>query len=201
MALVVNPPSDSFLAAVQNLTPPGRAFPRDADTLMAQVFAVPADALANVRAAALALANVEADPAYTLGLLADWEADYGLPDPCSPLNGTIEQRRASLLAKIASLGGQSIAYLTAVAALLGYAITIEEFTPAAPPVSSPSTGAPMNYAWRYAWLVNAPGVVVQRAAPGLSTASDPLWTISTTELACRLGALKPAHTVMLFNYG
>jgi uncharacterized protein YmfQ (DUF2313 family) len=199
MTLLSNPPPDAFLAAVCALPPPGRAFPRDADTLMAKVFTPPADALAAVRAVALQLANVEADPALTTELLAEWEAEYGLPDPCSPLNPSVGQRRASLLAKIASLGGQSIAYYTAVAAALGFTITITEFKPFRLGISTLGTPL-MGPGWEFVWQVNAPSVTVAWFHLGASVLGDPFWSIGNTELQCRLNAIKPAHTLLLFKY-
>ncbi len=199
MGLIVNPPPDAFLAAVQSLPPPGRAFPRDTDTLMAKVFTPPADALANVRAVALQLVNVEADPSQTLELLTEWEADYGLPDPCTPLGASIEQRRASLAAKVAGRGGQSKAYFIAVAAALGFAITIDEFTPFT--IGWSKVGAPiMGPSARFVWRVNAPSITVSRFTIGRSAIGDPLWTIGNTELECRLRAIAPAHTLLLFQY-
>ena len=113
---VTIPPPDAMLSSVQSLPPPGRAFPRDTDTLMAQLFSVKADVLTAVRQFILNLVNVEADPTLTTELLPDWEADFGLPDPCTVANPSTDQRRASLLAKIASQGGQSPEYFISVAA-------------------------------------------------------------------------------------
>ncbi len=198
-ALIVNPPPDSFLAAVQSLPPPGRAFPRDPDTLMATVFTPPADALASVRASALQLINVEADPTLAEQTLADWEADYGLPDPCSPLGGSVEQRRASLLAKIATIGGQSPGYYIAVAAALGYVITITEYKPFR--LGWASLGAAlMGPGWQFVWDVNAPSITVSRFTLGRSALGDPFWTIGNTELECRIRAIAPAHTMVRFKY-
>jgi uncharacterized protein YmfQ (DUF2313 family) len=196
--LVANPPADAFLAALQFLMPPGRAFPRD-DTFMAQLLSVPADALATIRAAALQLANVEADPTLTLQLLADWEADFGLPDPCSTANPSIEQRRLSLLAKIASLGGQSRDYFINVAAALGFTITITEFSPFS--LGRATWGENLlGPGWAFVWQVNAPLITVSRLLLGQGVWGDPFWTIGNTELQCRLKSIAPAHTFVTFNY-
>jgi uncharacterized protein YmfQ (DUF2313 family) len=69
----------------------------------------------------------ESDPGQKVELLAAWERAYGLPDHCSPLNATIQDRQAALVARIASRGEQWIAHYVAVAAALGYTITITEF--------------------------------------------------------------------------
>ncbi|WP_428485939.1 YmfQ family protein [Rhodopila sp.] len=196
---MTNPPSAAFLAAVQALPPPGRAFPSDPTTIQAQVFTPPADALLNVRAIALQLANVEADPAFTTELLPDWEADFGLPDPCSAPGASVEQRRASLLARIASLGGQSPGYYIAVAAALGFTISITEFIPFRLGVAQ--LGQPLlSPGWQFVWQVNAPAITVSYFKLGQSVWGDPFWSVGNTELQCRIRALAPAHTLVLFKY-
>lgn len=198
--LVVNPPPAAFLAAVQALPPPGRAFPPDTDTLQAKVFTPPANALAAVRAVALQLVNVEADPTLTTEMLPDWELDFGLPDPCSAPSPSTEQRRASLLAKIASLGGQSAAYFIGVAAALGFTVTITTFKPFRLGGGAKWGDPLMGPGWQFVWRVNAPEITVSRFKLGGSVWGDPFWTIGNTELECRIRALAPAHTLVIFAY-
>ena len=199
MTLLQNQPADAILGAVQTLPPPGRAFPRDAGTLMAAVFTPPSDALQNVRAAALQLANTETDPSQTTLLLTEFEADWGLPDPCSVASASTDQRRASLLAKMASQGGQSRAYYIAVAALLGFAVTITEFKTFDLGVSS--WGDPLaGPGWQFVWQVNAPTITVSYFELGESSWGDAFWTVGNTELECRIRAIAPAHTLVIFSY-
>ena len=60
--------------------------------------------------------------------LADWEAEYGLPDPCFSGQTGFEQRIAAVRSKFGALGGQSPAYFICLAKSIGYDITIEEPT-------------------------------------------------------------------------
>ncbi|MGF3027541.1 putative phage tail protein [Methylobacterium aquaticum] len=60
--------------------------------------------------------------------LPDWEAEYGLPDPCGPGNATTEARIAAVRARFGARGGASPAYFVCLAASLGYRVTIEEPT-------------------------------------------------------------------------
>ncbi len=60
--------------------------------------------------------------------LPDWEAEYGLPDPCTPGGFTTESRIAAVRARFGARGGSSPAYFVCLAAALGYRITIEEPT-------------------------------------------------------------------------
>ncbi len=158
-------------------------------------------AVLRLRQATVQFLDVEADPSRAIALLPDWENDFGLPDSCSPADPTLQQRHASLLAKIASSpGGQSAAYYIGVAAQLGYTITITTFAVSCYGISvygDPCRGI----AWRFAWQVNAPEITVQCAEYGSSAYGDPFWTISDTELECRLSKIQPAYGVLWFQFG
>ena len=108
-----------FQAAEQYLLPQGRAWPRAVAALLTAFVGAIGDAFFALRQAMVQFLDVEADPSQAVDLLPDWENDYGLPDSCSPANPTLQQRHASLLAKIASSpGGQSAGLLHRIAAQL-----------------------------------------------------------------------------------
>lgn len=189
-----------FLQQFMDLPPPGRAFSGDPDTVQAQVFTPPANALANLHAGAMLLLEQEADPSYTEQLLPEWETDWGLPDECTPANPTVAQRRAALLAKIASQGGQSKAYFIAVAAAMGYTITITECKPFR--LGSSKFGDPLGGpGWQFVWIVNCPQITFRPFKLGSSKFGEPFGVISATDLQCRLNMIAPAHTLLLFNFG
>ncbi|WP_058617627.1 putative phage tail protein [Methylobacterium indicum] len=73
--------------------------------------------------------------------LADWEAEYGLPDPCGPGGLTTEGRVAAVAARFRARGGASPAYFVCLAATLGYTVTIEEPTQFLCDVSSVGTNS------------------------------------------------------------
>lgn len=176
-----------FLRQLEDLAPPGRAFSRDPDTVQHAVFTPPANALAAAHAAAMRLLEQEADPALTSDLLGEWETDYGLPDPCTRPGATPDERRAALLAKIASLGGQSAAYFTQVAAAFGYTIDIIDPRPS---VWGRVWGLPFGGpGWAHVWIVKVLSIRV------------PPVRFDNTEFECRMRAVMPAHTVLIFDYG
>ena len=189
-----------FQTAVQSLLPRGRAWPRSLTSLLAAVAGAIGDAFFGLRQVVVNFLDVESDPGQAIALLPDWEADYGLPDSCSPANPSIEQRHASLLAKIAaSPGGQSAAYYIGVAAQLGYTITITTWRASC--FGTMTFGSPiLGVAWRFAWRVNAPSVTVQDFAFGASVFGDPFWTISDTELECRIAKIQPAYGELWFQF-
>jgi uncharacterized protein YmfQ (DUF2313 family) len=189
-----------FLRAIQGLLPPGPAWPRDDDAVLTQVVQGVNDAVYAHHRATLVLSEVEADPHFTTDLLPDWENDYGLPDPCTPLNATLEQRRLALLAKMRARGGQSPAYFISVADALGYTITIQRFFPFR--VSAGRIGDPLyGQGWIFAWRVHAPTTSVVPFRVGRSAAGEPLRSWGNTQLECVLRRIAPANTIVQFAYG
>lgn len=139
----------------------------------------------------------EADPRTTFYLLPDWERVLGLPDPCAGRLPTIELRRAAVVAKITLRGKQSRPFFIALAAKLGFAITITEFKqyPVMSPVNAPLCGWP----WCFTWQVNAQLNTV-RYFSVMSGVSQPLSVWGNALLECVIRRFKPAHTVVQFSY-
>ncbi len=191
-----------YLAQLQALLPQGPAWPRDAEAELTRLLTAWADELARVDGRAADLVE-EADPRTTAELLADWERVAGLPDACvEALAGTqtTAQRRAALVAKLTTIGGQSAAYYIALAASLGYAITVTEFAPFQ--AGHSAAGDPItNDEWVYVWQVNAPEESIVVFAAGRSCAGEPLRGWGNELLECVITRLKPAHTHVLFSYG
>ncbi len=139
----------------------------------------------------------EADPRTTSYLLPDWERVLGLPDPCAGQLPTIELRRAAVVTKITLRGGQSRAFFIALAARLGFTITITEFNQYSvmSPVNAPLCGWP----WCFTWRVNAALNTVRRLSV-ISGVNEPLSMWGNTLLECAISRFKPAHTVVQFSY-
>lgn len=187
-----------YLQQLQALLPQGPAWPREASPVTRLLDGL-AQELARVEGRALTLLE-EADPRTTAELFADWERVAGLPDDCviafAP-DQTVAQRRAALVGRLATIGGQSPAYFVGLAAALGYAITLTEFKQHAvnDDVSTPLYGP----AWAFAWQVNAAlNTVTQLTVAG--TVADPLASWGNTLLECVIKRLAPAHTTVLFSY-
>lgn len=189
-----------FAAALHALLPRGPAWPREPGTVQAQAVEGLAAIVAAQHDRATVLLEIEADPAAAEELLADWERAYGLPDACVGPGQTFIERRAALLSRIRASGGQSPAYLIAVAASLGYAVTIEEHRPARSGVTA--AGDPCNgEAWAHAFTVRGPEETITDAVAGATVAGDPLRAWGNLALECSLGRIRPAHTVIIFAYG
>lgn len=192
--------TEEYAALLRDLLPPGLAFRREPGTQLEQILLGAAEELSRVEARGDALTD-EVNPASTTELLSDWERASGLPDRCAGvLEDTLQGRRAALLAKITSTGGQSIEYFISVAKALGYEITIDEFRPFQAGRSR-AGDALYNGDWRYVWRVNAPETTIIEFRAGRSAAGEPLRSWGNAPLECKINQLKPAHTMVLFGYG
>lgn len=140
----------------------------------------------------------EADPRTTYDLLPDWERVLGLPDVCVGQLPTIEQRRAAVVSKLTLRGGLSRAFFIALAAKLGFVISITEYTQYS--VLSPVNAELRGLPWCFTWRVNAPLNTVVGRFSATSGVNEPLSTWGNILLECALSRFKPAHTVVQFSY-
>ena len=117
-----------FQQAMLRLLPRGRVWRRDPGSMLSALLLALAPTYVRSMASA-AQVLIDASPATTQNLLAEWEASLGLPDACTAANPSVEQRQAAVRAKWGARGSLTIGYFVALAANLGFAITITEFTP------------------------------------------------------------------------
>lgn len=187
-----------YAAALRALLPPGRACAAGPGTVWAGLLSALAEELArhDVRCAQLA---AEADPRTTVEMLADWEALLGLPTPCMDGETNSEsQRRAAVVEALTARTGQTPADYVAIAAALGFAVTVTEFRPWTPldPPGSPIYGD----AWAYTVRIAAPATTVRAWTP-LDSPGLPLRWWGNTGLECALARHRPAHTILQVAYG
>jgi uncharacterized protein YmfQ (DUF2313 family) len=163
------------------LLPPGVAWSREVTSTIGQVFLGLAAEAARLDARMAALVE-EADPRTTLELLPDWERVTGLPDPCAGDDQTLAGRRRRVVTQLTQVGGQSPDYYVAVAADLGYAITITE-------------GETNPWSWR----VHAPSTTIEEMTCN-SFCDESIRSWGNDVLECALNRIKPAHTTVEFAY-
>ena len=143
---------------------------------------------------------LEIDPRTASVTLADWERVYGLPDTCVAAAGIVQsfaERRAALVALVTMLGGQTKAFFIALAAALGYVITITECKPQTTECDSEYPVQDEQY--EFIWMVNASLFSLRE----LTTEDDTemataVW--GNKLLECRINRFKPAHTYVIFAY-
>lgn len=177
----------------------GPAWPKDDNALLTRLLSGLSGELARVDGRAWQIAE-EADPRTVAELFADWERVAGLPDACAVAFGgtqTAAQRRAALVGRLTTMGGQSPAYYIALAASIGYAIAITEFR--AHTVEDDVNYALYGSAWDFAWQVNAALNTINEITVDM-TVEDPLAAWGNSLLECVINRLKPTHTTLLFSY-
>lgn len=194
---------EQYLQQLMALQPTGAALPAEADSTWGQLLAAMAKGLADVDARADDLV-AESDPRSALEMLPDWERVTGLPDDCSLDADTLQERRAAVVAKLRSTGGQSVAYFQALAESLGYEVVITEYRPFVCGISHCGEDA-LNgdHDVRYVWDVLVLGPRLTWFRVGESECGvDHLLEISTAEdLECLLRRFCPAQTTLIIGYG
>ncbi len=187
-----------YLAGLQGLLPQGSAWPREADAVWTGLLTAFAPAYQRSGAAAAALVP-DLFPATTVSFLPEWEETLGLPDACTPAGQVTAQRQAAIVARLTARGGQSVPYFVGVAEALGNAAAVEEYGLFRVGVSAVGDAIAAD-AWAYAWTVQVTALGETFFTVGDSQVGDPLLSVSDGGVACILGRLAPAHTVLTVTY-
>jgi uncharacterized protein YmfQ (DUF2313 family) len=189
---------DDFLALIQNLMPPGRAWAWARDPASVGYELLVAIAHSEAQAHATYLGLLADAPVGTLRqMLPEWEATLGLPDPCLAPIAVIAAREAAVKARLAATGGQSIPYYKELAVNLGGSITVTEYAPFR--IGVDYCWSPIrNIGWAYTWLVTLSSGAIFDFEIGISAAWEPFWQISNGPIQCEIERLKPGHTLVNF---
>lgn len=188
-----------YLAQLQALLPPGAAWRRDADSALTEFLNALAEELARIDQRVDVLLN-ESDPRTTYELLTDWERVAGLPDPCTPAEASIEERRLSLVQRLTMLGGASRQYFIDLAASLGYpGATVTEFRPFTC-VSDCNDSLTQPPDWPRTWQLNLPEARITNMTC-VSACNSALRSWGDFTIECVVRRLRPAQTHVLFAYG
>lgn len=168
---------DQFTA----LQPPGAALPVEPTTQWQTLLLALAEEFARLDARVDELWEA-ADPRTTAELIEEWESVVGLPDECTGDITLLSDRRNAVLGRLTAVGAQNRQYYIDLAARAGFVVTITETV-------------------AHTWQVNSPADTLQSARAGIAVAGTPLRLYGREAiLECLLDRVKPAHTVLLFNY-
>ncbi len=190
---------EQYRHLLQQLLPPGAAWPRELDANLTRLLTAFADGMSQAHNRGLDLLD-ESDPRTTDEMLSDWERVAGLPTEClAELDQTAAERRLTLHAHITSGGGQSIPFYTELAAALGYEITITEHRPLK--VGFKAGAQCFSAEWRFVWRVNAPETTIRTFKAGSSKAGEPVRTWGNERLECEITRRKPGQTNVFYAYG
>lgn len=194
----------AYLHHFKSLLPTGPAFAQQKDTALEAILSVFAAEFNKIDARSQILIQ-ESDPRTTLEMLEDWERAAGLPDPCVGADATFQERRDSLVQRITSRGGQSKDFFISVAEKMGYEISIQEHRPficSKSRCGTAETGTVTDdEIIRFHWTINITNARLTNFRTGVSRCGESLGKFSRAEdLECIFSRIKPAHTVMHFNY-
>jgi len=184
------------------LLPRGAIWPKETGSFLSMFLGAIAAVCRDIHNRLVELID-EADPRSTVQLLEDWERVLELPDPCTPADAvlTLQERRSRVVQKLTLGGGQSPGFYIALAALIGYAVTIDEPHPFVCGLSHVGDHVGGSYTDHHYWRVNVPEPRVTYFRTGASRCGDYLGLIARAEdLECILGEAKPAHSRLLFSY-
>ena len=192
--------ADDYTQVLADLLPRGWAWTRELSSVQMLVISGLAAEFARIHARDCDLL-AESYPGTALETLTDWERICGLPDPCTGVLGTIQQRRMAILAKLAMRGGQSRQYYIDIAAALGFTITITEYQPfrvGKGRASEHLSGLDWIFYWRVTSFEQNQKIYFFRT--GQSATREPLRYWNNSLLECVIRAIAPAHTLVQFAY-
>lgn len=188
---------EDFHQAMLRLLPRGPAWRADpASNLSATLLGLAPTYTRSSAAAAQVL--VDANPDTTQNLLAEWEASLGLPDPCTAVNPSLQQRQAAVRAKFGARGSLSVPFFITLAADLGFTITITEFAPYCADMACEL--ADNDAIWANTWQVSTTQITTFYFSADNSSADDPLESYDAGELICRITQAAPAETTVFFTF-
>jgi len=190
--------ADNYRDLILKLLPPGKAWTRDQDSWAFKFAAAMGVEPSRIDGRVKDMLR-EIDPRYSTELLSDFEREYGLPDECSVIGNSPEQRRQDLIARITAYGGQSFAYFTEVMANAGTPITISMKSPFR--VGSRIQQRLRGPGYRYIWFVDVPAGTLVYAVAGEAVTDDPIVQIvDDSNVICFLEKNKPAHTYIHYTF-
>lgn len=208
---------DEYAEALAALLPRGPAWPRELDSTLMQLIGGMAEIWGQpVDSRAADLLERESDPRLTVEMLADWERNWGLPDPCYTAPQSIAERQAALVFRMTTLGGQSRQYMIDTAKRIGYDIAITEYRPFMVGLDRVGDNRTLNadgtysdYPYvlgpdtnRYYWSVHVSStkLIWFRVTAGQCGVDPHLRIGLADDLECLLERIKPAHTKIIFDY-
>jgi len=137
-------------------------------------------------------------PQTALESLSDWERVLGLTRAADE---PLQSRRDKIVNKLRQRGELSIPYFTALAEAQGYQVEIEEPVPSMADWTCAGDELIGEGAFD-TWVLKFFNQPVLHARADETCVDEPLlWWDSKTHMEHMLTNLKPAHTVLAFNYG
>jgi len=182
------PDSAAYGRALKKFLPGGPLWCLTPDSVLSKLFHGLGDELARVEQRGLALIE-ETDPRTATETLDEWERALGLPDEdVLTIPVTTAERRTAVIQKLLRTGGQSPSYFISLALACGWVVYVtDDYGLTVARVGRFRCGDRLYGAgWAFVWRVD-----VDYSVTG---------ALSSGELERVLNRVKPAHTLIVFNY-
>lgn len=132
--------------------------------------------------------------------LDDWEREYALPDPCVSEPQTIEQRKTSLLARVARQATITPVDLVRLAARLGFVVALEEPDPFRVGETPLGWGELSDAALGQQWVMHIYEAPTWHFEAGISeVGNDRLLDFDIGVLECAIRKVAPGWTIPIFS--
>jgi uncharacterized protein YmfQ (DUF2313 family) len=189
--------SENYRDLIRSLCPKGKAWVIEPGTNLYNLLWAFADEFSRVDARGDDLIN-EADPRSTNELIEEWEAMVGLPDDCTAVGGSLQQRRDNIVARLTETGSLSKEFFMDIAEKLGYNILIKEFFPFR--IGMAIMGdAIFDPDFQFVWEVVSPAFTEIPFYVGSARVGDYIMDYEgSSSLECIFNVLKPAQTNVFF---
>lgn len=193
--------SVKHINTIRKLLPPGLAWAAPVGSFLYKLAEAMGVELERVESR-IAQLLLESDPRTTYDLLEQWEKVFGLPGEClGDEIGTLEERRAAIVAKLTSRNSLTKSFYVALAATLGYTITVDDIVEFDAFVAGDPCDEPCyDDAWAFAFAITFPENVTRYFRASLNGAGDRLAEFGDDLLECTFNHNKAAHTQIIFQY-
>lgn len=142
----------------------------------------------------------ESRPSTIVDSLADWEQEYGLPDPCVNVEQSEELRRKVLRARVRSLATITPADVVKLAASLGYVVALEEPISFLAGESGCGDGEVASALLDLQWVVHLNDLPTTEFEAGIGEVGiTRLLDFDIGTIECAIGRIAPAWTYPVFS--
>jgi uncharacterized protein YmfQ (DUF2313 family) len=145
----------------------------------------------------------ERSPLTSTELLEEWAETVGYPSECSGgvVAADINERRSWIYRRLINRGGQTPAYFVEIAKLFGYVVNIREFSGNPFFFGSGRMGDRFDNSASYFWTVEIVNLSPEFFLFGVNRFGDRFVEYADLfALRCIFEQLKPAHTVLSFDF-
>jgi uncharacterized protein YmfQ (DUF2313 family) len=192
---------ESYKKLLKRLLPPGRAWEAEDGGVLSNLLQGLAVELSRVDLRGQDLLK-ETDPRTTYELITDWERICGLPDDCTGLAVTMEERRKQIVARLLLSGPQNKQLFVDLANSLGYTIDVTDVIEYHPFLAGYGAAGEQisNGDWVYAFKMVVPIHTLRYFTAGFHCAGDRVVEFGDAVLECVINDHKPAHAIVIFIY-